>query len=927
MPPEGRPMKAHTPIRHRMLASMLCTAILNSLLPLAASGADATGATGAATPGSNILDSITGALQSTNTFVNAFGVSSAQLGGLATQLVALQNQAAGIGAQQTALAQIQTSLQSALAQAQMCMNGNGSTPSTLSKFKKAGKIAANQLGSAVVNCSTYGAVMDAIGKENAQMQDSRRKMACLQNLQNNVNTIAERAKVPFQALTSAAQEVWQTYDQIITIHKNISEKIKNQVDGDNGYRKKLGDLKKLSIQLNSVLNGAPGAPKDGQDGGSGMPTGLAKAVDDLKVARAKTANDGYRSLMQDTQYCFANDSTKECFTGAAMSPQQCMVAYVSNGSMGDSSTGAINGQNFQRLQQTFIMTYGKINQGDLPASLDAKNADQLLSFLQSRFNTMLSTSQQQLLNTNFIGKIDKQALSAFMAQKYNDCYNTAVAVFKADLSSGVGPYSSAAKALSDQETQTANNIKTTIDLVESQMTDFRTQFHQVYNSDLPQFTGDCTASDNPYESLDCLRVLKVTLASGIKGTAQSIKLSNGNTTTIDSGVTNLSVQTLSNDASGKPVTSSGTVQCKGFDDCINFLDRSKSSHDDAVNSQTLERDKFVQNNNKALAATMDTVSGQFSQITAMISQGVNALNLDLVNMGIHGTLKTKTADGEQLEQDDTTKLYKMPKSMKAAFSGRNSYQEIDDQSTSDVVNSYNDMVQTMNQKSTEAAKMKAKCRITKPEYDALAGLMPADCGNTKVVCTDKSQAAMSQMDAIFRKSELTPPDDFSSISSTVSSYNSCKSEIVNQAVSDFQAAAPAPSTVSNGTGGTDQYAQMLRDRNQAQAEVKSKAYAEGRAQCSDALMGPLLTDAGQGRSGDLVQQNTGLVNSYKAILDACSAQSPPDEEAVAAACNGFKKAAKNAQPPAGEDESKADGSTSSTPVLVNPLTPGAINAN
>ncbi len=493
------------------------------------------------------------------------------------------------------------------------------------------------------------------------------------------------------------------------------------------------------------------------------------------------------------------------------------------------------------------------------------------------------------------------------------------------------------------------------------MTQFRTAFHKVYNSELSQFKTDCTADEDPYRSLDCLRVLSATLDSGIKGTRRAIKLGNGSQFVSFAGETQIPMQTLTTDAAGKPVIGSTNASCAGFDDCINYLDRSRSDHEGAASKGEDDRLQFVNTHNSAVRAGFTQMSSSFGQMSQLILAGVKGINDDLAKIGIKATIKTKDVEGEQLVENEKTGMIDMPKSMKAAMAGQNAYTEIDD--TKDYTSAYNALIEQLNKKAVEAAKMKNKCKIVKGDYNAMASLMPKDCSDTRLICGGSkiSQAGFG-LEELFKKGQDTIDDN--DRNSANRAYQQCKRDAMSDArtvtSAEIRRAAKESGlslkrkTPIKGSSDPDAYIEEsdsdARDeaRDDAIAAKAEQARDRANQECNSLVFTQLDSLAKKARTGELKGHNDKFVKSLRDMADACSLvpipkkpkptkdkdgndvepEDPPgryDEEAedVTAACEEFKKAAASGDGPKGEEETKADSAGKSEPAT-NPIVfPGA----
>lgn len=895
----------------------------------------------AATMATSTIQGMTGALNDVNSFMSAYGSSGTQLNALAQQLAQAQSKTNGVQTQQSAFDQIQQKLTAAMTQANTCISQ--ASPANYDKYVAkrpadqkalAKSLSPDTLTSVEPTCSTYGVILDSIELNKAKLTDANKKMTCLTNFQNTVSQIADAAKAPFQQLTNAANEVQKTYTQIIDAHHKIADNISNDLDGpadkdgkrSGGYRDQLAHLKSMALELNNVLNAKPGALKtEGAANDAGLSYGLVKAVENLKQQRVSAANTWYFTLMGDVESCYHTQPAGSCFAndvGNSLSPEQCVASVVNDQGNGTNSAGqrARAREDSAALDSIGIKNYFSGQKINLPANIDVSKPDEFLSFTSTRFQATLAGVLGAYNSHKFATAVDKSAIIQYIQNSYQACYDKAVANFKSDMISKGGTYYTQVTAMQDNERTVANDEKNWIDRVEQQMTDFRTSFQKVYNSDLAQFKTDCTDDGDPYKGLDCLRVLNAQMQSGIRGTTNTAKLSNGTTYSVQPGNTVLPVQTLTLDASGKPTLGSSSVTCKGFDDCVTYLSNARDQHASAADQSTQDRQKFVDQHNASVKQSFQTVGAQFAQITQLLVAGVAGVNGDLANLGVKASVKTKQIDPEELATDDATGLIKMPKSMKAALAGQNAYSEIDDASTQTVTDAFNTMIGDLNKKAADAQKMKYKCKIAKSQYQALAGIMPNDCTNVASVCSQRDRAAsgVSSMETIFNASKVSPDDNPTSLSKN-SDYNSCKREIMQEAndpsPGEIRKAATDSGKIklqnADGSRNEDGYDEA---RAEAVRLKRADATNQVRGDCGDVIFPPLDGLAGQGR-GELAAQNQSLVKELRDVSDACANlkanptthEMPTEDEDVTNTCQAFKDAANKAEPPKGEEETGVSG--------------------
>lgn len=796
------------------------------------------------------LQGINAGLGAIGQFAGAVGVSQQQTQALFTQAQALMTANQTGQTAQTAFNQTIAQLAQTMGEVETCMQGK---VKDTSKFKKAkpGMLLAEP------TCSTYGAMIDTGKKTALDIQTAQGKLACVQDMQNKFNTIADSAKAPFQQLTQAATENWNIRDQIITIHQGIADKIKNDLDGDNGYRKKLSDLKKLSLDLRSVINGKAGETKDG-----GIGTGLVAKAEALKRDRVKTANQWNLLLLNDTNQCFFSDTSMGCDAAQTpLSPAECIARQVATPAGANKTKAARNEANTAALNQVMRLNATRAQNINNLANIDVKNPDQFLQFNKNRFDKMVEEMSGNLANKRFLGSdVDASSLAGFYRSKMNECYSQAVNRFKAGLTSEGSQYKEMLNGITDREAELTNDAKLWIETSQQQMNEFRTAFNKVYNNELPQFTSSCTASEDPYVSIDCLKILSASLKSGIEGTAQSVKLGNGTNYTANEGITTLNVQSMSTDSAGKPSMSQSQVQCRGFNECITFLERSQESHNQEVQSQTQARDKFVTENNKNIDTALGGVASTFTQSTSLITSKVKEINELLVAAGINAQVATKTVEGETLVANEKTKLYDNPKSMKAALAGKGTFVEIDKEKTeAEVKTAMNDRVTAINEKMKDAFKKKGQCEIKKAYYEGIADAL-GECSSDRFCRGGVATKAMSDMEDLFQRSQTNPdPEEKNKVTEA---YNTCVSKAKSDAKDFFE--APSSDDFAADEAGRKAYRSA---RDEAKADARTDAN-EGVVSCNEKALNNLSNLARASR-GIYSDNNTKVINALKKLNDAC----------------------------------------------------------
>ncbi|MGZ3694840.1 MAG: hypothetical protein ACXWQO_11735, partial [Bdellovibrionota bacterium] len=492
----------------------------------------------------SIANSATSAVGAVSQGLGAFSSSQQQMQMLVNQ-TSMLNQLQGNGQnapQMAALNQMKMNLAMAVSKAQMCVQN---AKKDTKKYKKA-TIDGKSLETAEATCTSYGNMIDSLRKNADEINQANTEIACVKNLQNEVNQIAETAKAPFKQLTDAAAKVWGTRDKIIKIHHNISEQITRDVDGKGGFKDQLGKLQKLALDMN------------------GKAAEYGDEVKAIREDRVNLANQWYYDILGKVQSCYEN-KRQPCFNGTAMSASACVANYIGATSKDNPVGRAQAGKNMQISESMNAVTAGRMQDVAQPIVADVKDPAGFLKIMDGKFNDLVNESAQEIQGTSFVGNgVKPSEISSFMKARYNSCYNSVKSSFTAGMNSEGGPYKDSLKKITARENSAALKAKNLITQAKNQMTDFKTAFTKTYNRDLSMFASNCTASNDPYESVDCLRKMQGMLNSGINGHPETVLLNNGTSVTIDAGTTAISIPNLQLDAQGQPSTGNGQTTCAGF---------------------------------------------------------------------------------------------------------------------------------------------------------------------------------------------------------------------------------------------------------------------------------------------------------------------------------------------------------------------------
>lgn len=815
---------------------------------------------------SSSLQTVASGMNMVSSFANGVGVSQQQMQAMVNQM----NMANGtMSAQQTALTNIQMQIAQAQAEAQQCIDKEKFDAKKYKKFT----IPPSSLSEDNITCTSYGRVIDSTNATIAKINQGQKQLACLVNMQNKIKQIADQAKVPFQSLTNAANESWNVRKQIIDMHTKISEKLGTDLED---YGTKLADLKQLSLDLNASINGGEG--KAGK--GDYQTSGLAKKIDDLKAKRIDKANQWYLTIMNKTQTCFFGDNTRLCeASGAVASPAAC-IAKKLNPAGSSGAAADRNGRNTAVLQQIFAANAGKLQSFGNRAALDIKNPEGFYKYTNTQFEKVSEQLSAGVSNGAFVGNVNRAELAAFFKAKLRECYNDTIKNFQSDMAAG-GSEGAAAdfNNIVNEERELSADMQNLIQSTTQKMNAFKTVFTKIYNSQLPQFDANCSASEDPYLQLDCVRILSASLKSGLSGTQQTVKLSNGTTYVSNEGLTTLNVQSVTFDKSGKPSMSTSQLQCRGFDDCMVFLQKQKENSDNQVSTQTASRETFVTEHNKNIDTTLGMVATQFTQVGTMLTAAITQLNNDFKLSGLTETVTTSPVAGEELEKDETTGLYKMPKDMKAALAGKGTYTEIDanDKFGTALDNRMLELKKILN----KAYEMKGMCTIKDADYQSLANKI--DCSNPEKFCK-YLPSIITPLERLLRKSQDQVNEDEKDTISN--SFKSCKDDAKydrkNSGLSEAEVLA---------TDDTKREALKIENKEKVERE-----FIENSQECTDQAFQSLADDLPS--RDNLRPKNDPIVDGIKKLADSCATDQKVDVDA----CRDVKDKIANTKAPTDEGE-------------------------
>jgi hypothetical protein len=892
------------PLSQLLIFTMLASPVLSSL-PAHAEESTAT----------TVLQGVTGALNNTNNLLTTIQASNAQMQQLYGQFTNLNSQQAAVQTGLGALEQTKQELSLALATAQTCIaNADTKKNGKIGRYKKATITSATALTNAEPTCENYGTIIDSGRKLADQISAAMEKTACMMQLQNALGQVANKSKVAFTQAQQAATEVYNTRTSIITNYENMAKRIDGDLNGENGYKAKLANLKKLSARLYQQVNAGLNIKDNKAEGG-----GLGARLRMAKANRTQAANTWYKTLMGDVNQCFSS-SPLECRNGVANSPLGCIAESLGSGTgTGAGYTGRVSAvqkaqgaANMDALRRTLGLNQAIQADTSRLASLDVKNEAEFLSYTNQQFDKMVARTVNNFRGQTFYGSVNKGDLGNFIKAKYTECYNNAVANFKSDMQGEGGQYKAALRSVEESEAGLNAEIKGLLDDTQGQMNEFRTAFNKIYNADLPQFSSDCSASDDPYQSLDCLRMLSANLKAGIEGTAQTVKLDTKLAATglkqftARAPATAMNIQSLTLDpTTGKPTLGSTTTSCVGFNECVNVLERTQQHYNDQKTAQETARKEFVDTHNKSIQTSLGTVAAQFTQVGTLFGQEVEKLNKELLASGLSATLKTKQVEGEALVANEKTGLYDTPKDMKAAIAAQGQFLELD--TPEETQKAAREQASEIAKKMKDAMTKKQQCLVKKGDYDSIANAL--DCSEANVCKGDRIGRLLTPLQSLLHKSTKNP--DASEKANISSEYNSCIRSA--RSATDPGAEDDRDDLKESTAGLTAEEKQHRRDQR-SEYNKQRRDYRASEAQaCATTALGQLDAKVEDSVNDATKSTNSDIMSKVRAVVDAC----PNTDEAVSA-CKAAQSKIKGLTPPEQLD-TKVDDGSSSSPTFTNPL--------
>ncbi len=694
--------------------------------------------------GAEILKTLNTGMQGAQGAMAQFGASQAQI----MQMVQMGQNLGKLNGPMnqgfSLLSQVQASLAQELTKANECLQKadksgdkkylklfDSDSKKQKKKFDDAGiTLTTSQIESAEPSCLNYAGIINTAEFEMNQIDRTNSSLACIRNLQNNIEKLANQARQPFSQLSQAADEAIGIRDQLIQQYEDTASKITGDLEGENGYIAKLQDLKNLSSALNNTLNGAPGGSI--KIGDQEYPMGLSRRIKSLEDKRNALANKWQYQIWTATRTCYANDATMECnANGDRMSPRDCINVYIDQG--GGGAKAAVNARNADTLNRAMRAVESQM-QTVKPTSLDINEMEKFLEYSHASFTKTKENMVNTLKRYEFSGGVSANDIGNFFGSKLEQCYNNEMKNFESSLKGSGGPYYDDYKSVKDEEKDLASAAQNWVNLVTEKMTSFQTSFTKTYNNGLKIFADGC--GTDAYNSVDCLKKLSTLLRDGLEGRAPQ-------------GIIQMNVPVISLDAQGRPTQGSQTIAC-GLEECLNNLIKTRDYNRDQAAAQKREKEKFIQDHNKNVQTTMGAIATQFGAIANLTGPIIAKLNGFLGALGVSDALKTKSLTGEPLEKDERG-VFKLPQDMKKAFAANSAYTEISN--IDEVFGKLAKQKAMFAKKAVAAKKAKSECEVTSADYEGLVKKLDRSC---KTSCDSLGTIAQS-IEKIISKSSKTPP--------------------------------------------------------------------------------------------------------------------------------------------------------------------------
>lgn len=692
--------------------------------------------------------SVTSVLQTVNSTVAGFGQAvvqgQMQVQGLVNSMAVYQGLQNGFNPANATFQQNAARLGMAFMTMQNCINQqkDNAKKEIADKVRRTDKVKAdlniNQIMNSEPVCTNSPNIRESVKRLSAEFDAMSGQVGnCLSRFNMDIKSAIEGIKAPFSALNKAARETVALYDQTIDAYEASAKQIGNQLDGDNGYRKQLSDLEGLKLRITNTLRG--GASKDSPTGG------LERRLDALKRMRIDAGNQWMKQIMGGVVACYESDYSYTCDTnGAPTSPKACLMSQVSridSSTSSPSANAAATANQFQ-LNSAITQQFAAITQAFAPSAIDVKDPNSFLIAAKLRFTNMENQMRNIILSRNFSANVDKEGLATFFTQSMESCFAKRANEFTASLTSGGNnPYSANLVGVQEAEKDILNESNIILEQATTQMNDFRTNFTKTFNRDLDQFRSGCAASEDVYASVSCLKKVETLLDNGIRGINTE-------------GQTTFSVPVVTMNGMQAAQTTK-TFTCVGFKECLNQMEQVRSFNQTQADTQKKARKTFTQGNNSTIDAAIGAIGQQFSLNGNILTQQISEINAALSNYGVSKILDTTVVEGESLEIDEATGLYKNPKNIKAVLANNTGLVELKDGDITKVKQAIYERKLEIAKKGAAAAAMASQCEVKESDYKGVLNSINSKCEDDKgarIVCRGRPSILQS-IEQVFRKGQ------------------------------------------------------------------------------------------------------------------------------------------------------------------------------
>lgn len=858
-------------------------------------------------------EGITDTLDKFNSGVGQIGAGMNQVGQkmgeiqMMTQQMGLIRQMGNLqsmyGQQQGTFEQVRTQLAMTMMQSGQCMTQKFANEKDKDSQTK---LALNELLNREVTCGNATENKAAAKAYMLQLDHASQKINCLQTLQNKFEQVAKGINQPFSQLTTAARENVHGRDQVIDQYKKIAEQITNDLDGKNGYKAQLADLKNMRKSLIDALSRG-GKQRQVQVGGDELAANLGQRIDNLRTVRNNVANMWHKQLMTHTLSCFQSMSVDCGDGGSPASPLDCVRRQSDVAAANSTGQRFMNDTNKREIDGALRELRTILRRHDKSAKLDASDMNAFKEFSQERFASIADRAAYAFEKRNFrvmaprgvsadqaktFAQQHAKRIASFVKGHLAQCYNDGFQELEASIKSQSNP--DYAKLISEEK-DVATDINKWLQVATDKMNSFRTSFTKLFNVELAQYNSSCQAGDDPYKGIECLRNIQKALSDGIDGT-------NGEASTV------MNVPTMQTDATGQQVTQGvRSFSCRGYEECLNMLGQARDFNKQQAETQKVARDKFVQDHNKNIDTALGGLAAQFGAAYGQLGEKIAEINRTLGGLGVTGAIDAKTVEGETLTKDRDG-LYNQPKDMMAALAGKAGFVKMD--GLDKVLTGVGDRRKAIIEAGQKASKMEADCKVSDRDYRAVLQSLVASC-DPVAVCA-QIQGTTSALEKLLRKSQTRiEQNQRQEITDQLRDCQRSAGQISDDdlGIDDISESSQCKERVgASGTGESQRDAMarcqaLERSEKAERRRLRQEAKLNAQRGCTQSAAMALSQLNDNGR-GDLPKKHGEFLNAFRELAASCPLTSPPPRRTAAATTSTSGEAASS------DDDSRRSAETS-----------------